>query len=222
MTAPGTNTGTTQSGDASRTADRLKDQAKEQARHALDATAEQTTSAVNTGTDRLAREVRRVADAFHETTRQLREDNQGTLAGATNTVATRIEGVADYLSNTDARQLRRDLSGAVRRNPAVALGGFFALGLIAARFLKSSEPHEEHRFDGGARDFGRSYGSGYGAGTGYGTGYGTGRSAGYGTTGRTDAVTGGYGATGTGTTGSTGTTGATGTTPGAGGSYGRP
>ena len=54
------------------------------------------------------------------------------------TAAEKLRTAADYFNTHDVNTMYRDVEGLARRNPAVFLGGAFALGFIAARFLKSS------------------------------------------------------------------------------------
>ncbi|MFL6374192.1 MAG: hypothetical protein ACJ73D_05960 [Pyrinomonadaceae bacterium] len=56
------------------------------------------------------------------------------------TAAQKLESAGRYLESTDWRQLTQDVEVQARRNPAVFLGTAFALGILAARFLKSSPP----------------------------------------------------------------------------------
>lgn len=58
----------------------------------------------------------------------------------TETLSQQVEKLSGYLERQDLRGLMSDLEGFARRNPAVFLGGAFALGILAARFLKSSTP----------------------------------------------------------------------------------
>lgn len=214
MTAPGTHAGGERPQEGGRT-DRMVNEAKEkgrelagQARSTLSETAQRTRSAASTavdrGTTRAATDVRRIASAFRTTTDNLRGQGQGALAGAGDQVANTVERLADYLERADADTLRRDVGNFVRRQPALALGGLFAVGLLAARFLKSSEPEDERDFYRG-RDFysrqrelagGYGYGDTYGTERGYGApSYGTaggyGASSGYGTAGSSGLGTGG-------------------------------
>jgi hypothetical protein len=50
-----------------------------------------------------------------------------------------MDQVASYLWSKDARAMRADLEALARRQPAIVLGGALVLGLIGARFLKSSQ-----------------------------------------------------------------------------------
>jgi hypothetical protein len=56
------------------------------------------------------------------------------------TAAEKLRTAADYFNTHDVNTMYRDVEGIARRNPAVFLGGAFALGFIAARFLRSSSP----------------------------------------------------------------------------------
>lgn len=57
-------------------------------------------------------------------------------------VAGQVEQIGRYLDGKDLRQMATDVEKFARRNPAVFLGGAFALGLLAARFLKSGNPNQ--------------------------------------------------------------------------------
>ena len=57
-----------------------------------------------------------------------------------NAAAKKIDSAADYFESHDLTAMYRDVESLARRNPAIFLGGAFALGFLAARFLKSSNP----------------------------------------------------------------------------------
>ena len=61
-------------------------------------------------------------------------------ANYSETAAEKLRGAADYFNSHDIETMYRDVEGLARRNPAVFVGGAFALGFLAARFLKSSSP----------------------------------------------------------------------------------
>jgi hypothetical protein len=56
------------------------------------------------------------------------------------TAAQKLRSAADYFNSHDVETMYRDVEGLTRRNPAVFVGGAFALGFLAARFLKSTSP----------------------------------------------------------------------------------
>ena len=70
-----------------------------------------------------------------------------------NAAAQKIERAAQYFDRHDINEMYRDVENVARRNPALFLGGAFALGFLAARFLKSASP----RFDTAAA--GRAFNS---------------------------------------------------------------
>jgi len=58
----------------------------------------------------------------------------------TETLSQQVEKLSGYLERQDLSGLMSDVERFARRNPAIFLGGAFALGILAARFLKSSTP----------------------------------------------------------------------------------
>lgn len=66
------------------------------------------------------------------------EGEQPAIANVASTAAEQAERVAEYLRNTDARQLLSTLEDVARRQPLIFLGGAFALGMAASRFIKAA------------------------------------------------------------------------------------
>jgi ElaB/YqjD/DUF883 family membrane-anchored ribosome-binding protein len=68
------------------------------------------------------------------------ENNQiAALAGKYgDSLAGQIEKLSSYIEDRELRELMRDVEQFARRNPALFIGGAFTLGILAARFLKSS------------------------------------------------------------------------------------
>lgn len=60
----------------------------------------------------------------------------------TESLSQQVEKISGYLERQDLRGLMTDVEKFARRNPAVFLGGAFALGILAARFLKTSNPNQ--------------------------------------------------------------------------------
>ncbi|QJR34158.1 hypothetical protein [Gemmatimonas groenlandica] len=50
-----------------------------------------------------------------------------------------VQRAADYLEKADVKQLTRDAESFARRQPIAFIGGAFVLGVVAARFFKSSQ-----------------------------------------------------------------------------------
>ena len=76
---------------------------------------------------------------MRQTGQQLREQDQAPIAGVADQVATRVESVSGYLHERDVRQIVDETEDFGRQRPAVFVGGALALGVLAARFLKSSK-----------------------------------------------------------------------------------
>ena len=88
-----------------------------------------------------------VADSLRQVGDNLRgADEQNAVGKFTaqygDEIARRIESVSDYLDNADLKDITRDVERLARRQPALFVGGAFVLGLLAVRFLKSSNPKQ--------------------------------------------------------------------------------
>lgn len=91
-----------------------------------------------------------IAQAVRTTTDQLRTQHHDSIAEYVQQAADQIDRVAEQLKNKDVRELVEDAQRLARRNPAAFAGTAFALGLVTARFLKSSHENgsEEHGYGG--------------------------------------------------------------------------
>ena len=117
----------------------LKHQVVGQTRQALREARNRAGSSLSESKERLADQVGGLAGALRRTTDHLRGEDRTMVANLTDAVAGQADRAANYLRRVDARIVRQDLEGLVRRRPALALGGVLAIGLLAARFFKSSE-----------------------------------------------------------------------------------
>jgi hypothetical protein len=133
----------------------VKNQVVDQAKNTFQQARDRASSSLGESKNQFADQFGTMADALRRTTEHLRSEDQQRIAGLTDTVARQVEQVADYLRNKDARAMRQDLENLARRQPALMIGGALVLGLIGARFLKSSE-RRGGRFGDGQR-FCRSY-----------------------------------------------------------------
>jgi len=127
----------------------MTDQAKQQAQQvfqqtqqaagqAVDKAREQVKSQLSSQKDRAAEGLGGVAQALRQTAQQLREQNQAPVAEVTERAAQAVDGVTGYFRDHDVDQLVGEVENFARREPMLFLGGAFALGFAAARFLKSS------------------------------------------------------------------------------------
>lgn len=117
----------------------VKDQVVGQAKSTFQQARDRASSSLGESKGQFADQFGTIAEAFRRTTEHLRSEDQQRIAGLTETVARQVDQVADYLRNKDARAIRNDLESLARRQPAIVIGGALVLGLIGARFLKSSQ-----------------------------------------------------------------------------------
>jgi hypothetical protein len=97
-----------------------------------------------------------LAGAVRGMTQPLREGGQPQIADYVNKAADGIERWASQLRQQDLEDAVRAVEQFARRQPAMFLGVAFGAGLIAARFLKSSNR------EGGTRQYGGNFDSGAG------------------------------------------------------------
>ncbi len=169
--------GTTGSGtttdDTKQAATQVADQAKQALGQAADQAQQQAKSMLGGQLDQASSGLSDVAEAVRSVGKQLRQKDQPQLASLTDQAARQIDHLSGYMRDRDVDDYIDDLESFARRQPMLFVGGAFFLGLLTARFLKSSRPEP-------AMDYRRSaamqpYRSGY-----YPRGrYGAGR-AGYG------------------------------------------
>jgi hypothetical protein len=137
---------------ASDVADRAVDEGKTIARQISATASDALDNVKNKATDKLEEHksnlssgLTNVASGFREfgtTLANRGTENQVTrlTSEMSNTAARKIESAASYFESHDLNTMYRDVETLARRNPALFLGGAFALGFLAARFLKSSNP----------------------------------------------------------------------------------
>ncbi len=152
--------------------------------------------------DRVAEGLGGVAQALRQTGQQMRDQDQLGLTGYVDRAASQVESFSSYLRENDMGRVVDDVERFARREPALFLGGAFVLGLLGARFLKSSRPRPSYdeSYYGASSAYEtryRPYYSGYADGPDYGgaSGYASGResygagSTGYGAEGKPRSTT---------------------------------
>jgi hypothetical protein len=119
-----------------------RDKVVDQARSTMDDVRRRAGSGLTRGRQQAADQLGGIGTAFHRTGEQLRGEDQGRFADLADTVGSQVDRVAGYLRDSDGRTIVRDFENLARRQPALVFAGAFALGVVAARFLKSSDPNE--------------------------------------------------------------------------------
>jgi hypothetical protein len=128
----------------------VKDQVVDQARSSFRQARDRAASSLTESRFQTADQIGGMATAFRRTSEHLRAEHQGRAADFTQSLAEQVERASGYLRNRDLGAIRQDLEGLARREPALVLGVGFALGLLGARFFKSSERHAAGGYDAGA------------------------------------------------------------------------
>jgi hypothetical protein len=101
---------------------------------------EQAGAQLTTQKDRATDNIGAVARAIKGTGRELRDQQYEGIANYVEQAADRLEQWSTTMRNKDAGELLRDTQNAARQRPIAFIGAAFALGLLTARFLKSSQP----------------------------------------------------------------------------------
>lgn len=98
---------------------------------------ETATSQLSTHKERAASTLSTLAGTIRESGQNLRQE-QPQIASLTDQAAERVEGISEYIRQHDVRELVGEVESFARREPAIFLGAAFAVGFLAARFLKAS------------------------------------------------------------------------------------
>lgn len=95
-------------------------------------------SQINARKEQAAGQLDGVVSALRRTGEQLREQDQGSIGQYADRAADGAEQFSGFLRDRDADQLIGEVEDFARQRPVVFLGGAFVVGLLGARFLKSS------------------------------------------------------------------------------------
>lgn len=83
----------------------------------------------------------KIAQALHQTATNMRNENEQTAGKIIDQAASGLERLASGLRTQDMESMYYQARNAVRRQPALFIGGTIAAGFLISRFLKSSEEH---------------------------------------------------------------------------------
>jgi hypothetical protein len=108
----------------------------------MDKVRQGATTQLGTQKDKATDGMGTVAEAVRQTSQQLRSQQHDTIANYIDQAAQQLEQFSTRLREKDVGELMRDAQQFARRRPAVFVTSAFALGLLGARFLKSSRDGE--------------------------------------------------------------------------------
>lgn len=103
---------------------------------------DQATSQLNIQKNKATDGLGSVAQAVRNSTERLRQEHHETVARYVEQAADQIERFSTRLKDIDVGELLSDAQRLARRQPLLFVGGAFAVGLLSARFLKSSAQHD--------------------------------------------------------------------------------
>ena len=131
----------------------MKEKVVEEAKSSVRQARDSATSSLNQSRNRAADSIGSIASAVRSTGERLRSENQTGVADLTDSLADQVERLSSYLRSRDLRGARDDLERFARQQPAVAIGVALAIGMLGARFIKSSQRGSS---EGSRREYGGS------------------------------------------------------------------
>lgn len=120
-------------------------EAKHEAKPMVDEASRQAQSALTGQKEAAVGQLSGLAKALRQSSDQLRDQDQGMFASYSQQVADQIDHMSGYLHDRDLKDLMHDAENFARRQPELFIGGAFTLGLLAARFFKSSTPDAQQQ-----------------------------------------------------------------------------
>lgn len=142
----------TDSDDAS-----MGEKARRLAQEARSKATDATHSQLTTQKGRVAESLGIVAESLRSSGDRLKERHEVGAGKFFGQAADQVERFAGAMERRDVNEMMNEVEHFARRQPAVFLGGAFALGLVAARFFKASSHEHDSQRDSMSRS---SYGRG--------------------------------------------------------------
>lgn len=128
----------TPSGEASGMKEKAKEKVREFASKAKQQTTEKAQERLDSGKGRAAEALGHVAESLRLSTQYLNNSNQHRTGRYLERAGEQVNRLSSYVQSADLRQMLSETERFARRQPALFLGGAFILGVLGARFLKSS------------------------------------------------------------------------------------
>jgi hypothetical protein len=104
----------------------------------VDQTKDMLSAQLTSRTQQSAGQIDDVARALRETGKQLGESPIGPYVEK---AADQLQRASQYVRTADLDGMKRTVETFARREPLLFIGGAFALGMLGARFIKSSARH---------------------------------------------------------------------------------
>lgn len=132
--------------DVKNSAGEVLEQAKDKVSQVADQAQKQAKTQISERKDQFANRVDSLAKALRQTSHQLQGQETGAINGYVDKAANTLSDISSHIRDNNIDQLLHQVEGFARREPAIALGSAFAIGIVAARFLKSSN-QRRNKFD---------------------------------------------------------------------------
>jgi hypothetical protein len=113
----------------------------------MDRVRERATAQLSTHKDRATDGLGSVSQAVRQSTKHLRDNKQDAIAQYVEKAADQIDRFSTQLKNRDVNELVNEVQRFARRQPALFVGSAFAIGVIGARFLKSSADDNRRSYE---------------------------------------------------------------------------
>lgn len=133
-----TDTGSSTTDQLADKAQQGAEQVKQTVSSATDKAKQTAKSQASTQKDQAAQSLHTVGQAVNQAAQQMRQNNQTPMAHVAETAASNLNQFADHLSSRNIDDLIGEVEDFASRQPALFLSGAFLLGVLGARFLKSS------------------------------------------------------------------------------------
>jgi hypothetical protein len=130
----------------------LKAQAQQKLQTVRARATDQITQRVTEQKGRTADTLSTVAQSLHQTSQLLRDQNEESMSRYVDRAADQVDRLAGYLQTTDIDEVMDNVEELARRRPGVFIGGAFAIGFLASRFIKASRRNSQ-----GGRSYDESY-----------------------------------------------------------------
>jgi hypothetical protein len=125
--------------------------AQSEDRGIVDRVKETATAQLRNQKDRGTDTLDRVAEAVRSSTGKLRDERHDAIASYIDKAADHMENWSRHLRGKNVDELVSDAQRFARRQPAAFIGSAFALGLVGARFFKSSRQQSDFDYAGESR-----------------------------------------------------------------------
>lgn len=110
---------------------------------------------VDDGKARVARTLSSVATSLKTSSSEMQAGEAAAIGGVVERLADQVDRAATYLEQSDVNEIVGGVERFARRNPALFIGAAFAVGVLGARFLKSSARTQIASFDSGVDAMGQ-------------------------------------------------------------------